>query len=700
MMNPYCIIPMLLLLSTWSIAQQTPAANDSVRTLDELTIKAYAAQRPLHQVSAAIGFVDSKDLSRFSNVSVVSAVNTVAGVRMEERSPGSYRLSVRGSSLRAPFGVRNVKVYWNQLPLTDPGGNTYLNQLDAGSINQLEIIKGPGSSLYGAGTGGVVLMESLYPRNERSVSLATLSGSYGLQSLQIALRDGDDNSSHHVQYLHQQSDGYRQQTRMVRDAVNSTFRFDLADHQVLEAVLLFSDLYYQTPGALTETEMNTNPKLARPTVGASLGAIDQNAGVSLRSFYSGISHEYQFTKNLHNRTGVYGNFVQFQNPAIRNYERRLEQNFGARSVTDFSAQIGETKLTLLGGGEMQHGYSPIKTYQNLQGFPGVLQSDDEVRTFTYSLFGQGEISYQSWILTGGLSINGLNYTVTQLRTIPTNEQSKKYHPVVTPRAAVTKKLNDQFSVYSNISFGYAPPTLAEVRPSTGEINVDLKPEKGTQLEIGSKGFLKNRTIQLDVALYHFALDETIVVRRAADGADYFVNAGSTRQNGAEVSSAWMSKLGGSSKLKTFKLWTSITLTDYTFKNYYKNDVSYSGNRLTGTPRDIFTGGIDLETKDHAYFHLTFNHTTKLPLDDANSVYANAYTLLGARAGHYVTRKKWKTEVYAGIDNLLDQRYSLGNDLNAIGSRYFNPAPARNYYFGVKVQVGRRLIGTYHLQNPD
>ena len=142
---------LIFLQGFWLYAQET----DSVKILEEVTIRSYEANRPILQVPASVGLVMNSDLQRFSNTSLVSALNNLPGIRMEERSPGSYRFSIRGSSLRSPFGVRNVKAYWNELPLTDPGGNTYLNQLDANAINQIEIIKGPGSSLYGAGTGGV-----------------------------------------------------------------------------------------------------------------------------------------------------------------------------------------------------------------------------------------------------------------------------------------------------------------------------------------------------------------------------------------------------------------------------------------------------------------------------------------------------------------------------------------------------------------
>lgn len=658
--------------------------SDSVKILQEVTIRAYEANRPLLQVPASVGLVMSSDLQRFSNTSLVSSVNNIPGIRMEERSPGSYRFSIRGSSLRSPFGVRNVKVYWNELPLTDPGGNTYLNQLDANAINQIEIIKGPGSSLYGAGTGGVILLKTPQPENENILSASWMGGSFGLSNYQFSYSQGKENTSHYVGYQHQQSDGYREQTRMVRDQLNSTFKFSFSDKEQLETAIFYTDLYYQTPGGLNEAEYNADPQQARPRAGTQPGAVEQQAGVSLRSFYTGIYHQYHFTKNFHNRTGVYGNFVQFNNSAIRNYERRLEQNFGARSVTDFSTSISSWKATLQGGGEFQHGYSPVKNYQNLGGYPGLLQSDEEIRTLQYSLFGQGELSKDNWILTGGLSANWVSYNLLQLNRSPAAEEEVNYDPVVTPRIAVLRKINDAFSVFGNMSWGFSPPTLAEVRPSNGVFNTSLKPEKGTQLELGGKGYFANRKLYAELTIYHFALDETIVVRRDEDGADYFVNAGATDQNGIELLINWQPQIN-SSFLTAIKVWTGITLNKYEFKDYVKDNVSYSGNQLTGTPKEVITGGADLFFAKGFYLNLTANYTSEIPLNDANSVFATSYTLLGARAGFKnQLNSNLPFELFAGADNLLDEKYSLGNDLNAAGGRYYNAAPTRNFYFGLKV----------------
>src|SRR5574339_1246898 len=124
------------------------APDDTTQTLQEITLKAYEQNYRLMQMPASVSLISKNQLTRFNNTTILPALNSKPGIRMEERSPASYRLNIRGSSLRSPFGVRNVKVYYNDIPYTDPGGNTYLNQLGYYNIQSLEIIKGPGSSLY------------------------------------------------------------------------------------------------------------------------------------------------------------------------------------------------------------------------------------------------------------------------------------------------------------------------------------------------------------------------------------------------------------------------------------------------------------------------------------------------------------------------------------------------------------------------
>ncbi len=178
------------------------------------------------------------------------------GVHMEERSPGSFRLNVRGSTLRSPFGVRNIKVYWNNIPFTDPGGNTYLNQLSYYNINSIEVIKGPAGSLYGAGTGGAVLLNSQPDQWTKGTDAGYILGNYNLNSLYAQVRLGGEDNHNNFGYTHQTGDGYRDHTQMRRDVATWETRLRINERQSLQASVLYGDLFYQTPGGLTKTEYN------------------------------------------------------------------------------------------------------------------------------------------------------------------------------------------------------------------------------------------------------------------------------------------------------------------------------------------------------------------------------------------------------------------------------------------------------------
>src|SRR5688572_22951565 len=248
------------LFAFMSANAQDATAIDSTKVLSEVVIQAYAYNRPASEVPAAVAVVGQKEFERFNNTSFLPAVNSIPGVRMEERSPGSYRFSIRGSLLRSPFGVRNVKVYWNGLPFTDGGGNTYLNLLDFNSVGSMEIIKGPGGSLYGAGTGGVILLQNPSSRKNH-LQLSTVFGSYGLQRYLLSGEKHSNKSDIRFQYARQQYSGYREQTTMRRDALQGDLKFYLSKH-IVSATLLYSDLFYETPGGLNKAQYDANPKQA------------------------------------------------------------------------------------------------------------------------------------------------------------------------------------------------------------------------------------------------------------------------------------------------------------------------------------------------------------------------------------------------------------------------------------------------------
>ncbi|MEO6868391.1 MAG: Plug domain-containing protein, partial [Ginsengibacter sp.] len=203
------------LIAISATAQSLPENDSTTKLLEGVIVTSYSNNIKLIDVPAPVAFVTPRILARFDNTSVLSAINTQPGVRMEERSPGSYRLNIRGSSLRSPFGVRNVKVYYNGIPFTDPGGNTYFNQLGFYSFNSIEIIKGPAGSMYGAGTGGAMIINNIDPL-QPSFTAAFTGGSYHQNSMNGSITFGKEDLKNTISYQHQSGNGYRDHTEMYR----------------------------------------------------------------------------------------------------------------------------------------------------------------------------------------------------------------------------------------------------------------------------------------------------------------------------------------------------------------------------------------------------------------------------------------------------------------------------------------------------
>jgi len=678
------LITILLLLQIIFLKAQQPV-EDSSQTLQEVTVKAYEQNRKLMQVPASIAVVSKAQLSRFNNTNILPALNSNPGIRMEERSPGSYRLNIRGSSLRSPFGVRNVKTYYNDIPYTDPGGNTYLNQLGFYNIQSAEVIKGPGSSLYGAGTGGVLLLKTNQTDWHPGLSFDFSAGSFGLNNLNTNLRLGTDAVQNTINYFQLSSDGYRDNSKLDRKVFTWDLGANLSDRGRITTHFLWGDLFYQTPGALTLNEYMTNPKAARPRVGATPGAIENKAAIYQKIFLAGISFNQKFSEHWQNTTSFYGASTRLLNPTTRNYGRTNEPHTGGRSFFQFTKKYSEqTKLDIVTGVEFQQGISSVRIYSNKSGNPDTLQTDDEINNRVFFAFAQATLELpMNWFITAGASINAQNLTITRLSASPVIEQKRKYKNEAAPRLAILKQLAKTLSVYTSVARGFSPPTTAELLPSSGIIATNLNAEDGINYEAGVRGTFDHGRIYFDVNVFRFGLNNTIVQRRDANGADYFVNAGSTKQLGVETYLSWQILSNSKKPVSNFKIWLSHTWNDFSYKDFKQLTTNLSGKKLPSVPSQIVAAGIDLATKHGIYLNLNYYYADRIPLNDANTDYASAYNLFGVRTGWKKhLHPKVLMELFIAADNIFDEKYSMGNDINAFGGRYYNAAPTFNFAGGI------------------
>ncbi|UPL50152.1 TonB-dependent receptor family protein [Hymenobacter sublimis] len=701
---PYRYATPLLLLPVAAFAQTAPPDTAMLRpqVLPEATVTGYGQQLPLRRTAAAVGVLDAAVLERFPQNALTQAVNTLPGVRLEERATASYRLSVRGSTLRSPFGVRNTKVYYQGLPFTEASGSTPLNLLDPSLFGGIEVVKGPAASVYGAGTGGAVLLTGRRPLLGTSrAQVGFTAGSFGLRRYTVAAETGTATGYLRASYARQTLDGYRQQSALRRDVLALDGEWQPTGKQTISLHALYSDLNYQLPGGLTRAQFEANPRQARPGTTTSPGTVQQRAYYASRTALLGGTHEARFSERLSLRTTLYLSGSSIQTPYLIDFERNTLLGGGGRVVASYRTTLAGRTLRLQGGGEGQTGFESSRNYQNRAGTPGQLRYDDEIRTLTGFAFAQADYELPAGLLlTAGASYNRLRYRISRISDAATRPEAyqleRNFRPEVSPRVALLREFGLGLSVYGSISSGFSPPTEEEIRPSDASINRALQAERGTNYEVGARGQLWNERVRYDVALYDLRVRQTITTRTTDQGTQLFDNAGNTRQRGAEAAlSGWLwrpassltpgtvsATQAGGTGLRAF---VSYAYNHYRFGSYESGGNNFSGNRLTGTAPHTLTTGLDFSQQLGFYLNPTVNHQSRLPLNDANTEYAPGYWTFGSRAGwRRELPKGLGLDVFGGVENVTNRRYSLGNDLNAFGGRYFQPAPGRNWYGGLQL----------------
>lgn len=678
----------ILIYSSKAFTQTQP---DTTRNLKEIVIKPYFSSQPLLRSTGAIGVLDFKTIDLQPNASLVSVMNTVPGVRMEERSPGSYRLSLRGSLLRSPFGIRNVKIYFDGLPLTDAGGNSYLNALDLSAAGRVSVLKGPQSSIYGANSGGVILIEpqELSGADSTRLGFNLMGGSFGLFRQNLNLGKQWKNYQLNLTQSYQRSDGYRDHSGMERKYLQLNQKWDYSKKASLKALVFYSDLHYDTPGGLTAALYDQNPKLSRPGAGTIKSAIDQQAAIYSKTIYGGITNTWQISPAFTHVLSVFSTYTDFKNPFITNYEHRKEFTIGLRTYVEYSKNQEKINWKANIGLESAKTATDYVNSDNYYGSAAALQASDRLNAVTNFGFAHLNVDiFQKLLVELSVSANGYKYNYESIFPVAIAKKTNSFDVQLMPRAALSYLLNKNLSARASICRGYSPPTLSEIRASNNVINTDLQPESGWNYEAGFRYQTADHRIYLDITGFHYQLAHAIVRRLNDNDTEYFINAGGTRQTGLETAlSIWIIKENNAQFIKGLLFNNAYTLSHFQFSNYFDRTVDLSGKSLTGVPKNVVVNSLELRLPKQLYLFVQHTYTSNIPLTDANTVYANKYHLLQAKIGcRAIKIGNIPFEIYAGADNLLNQKYSLGNDLNAAGGRYFNAAAPRNFYGGLAMQL--------------
>lgn len=658
-------------------------------TLGEVVISRFHISDSLQNAPAAIGMISAADLKRSNNAEIAPAMNRIPGVLMQSGSYNTNRISIRGIGARTPFGTNKIRAFYGNIPLTSGDSETTIEDIDVEIIRNVEIIKGPLSSVYGSGLGGAILIEPKLRGNPGSSGrISATVGSFGLLKNTATYSLDKQSASLNIGYHRLESDGWRQNSSYRREGVTvagELFR------QANAKLTYFGNYTYMKafiPSSIDRTTFDENPKAAAPTWLASKGFEQYD------SWLGGLSYDWMLTRKVKNATSVFLNHKKSNEPRPFDILRQNTTGYGAR--TQFSGEITNRRLTFLAGTEFFRDGFDASTFENLyeenNGNGSLagnrLSATNQDRTIV-NAFGQlRAILHEKWELQAGVNYNKTWFELEN--TFPAasaSDEKYAYDGVLSPQFSVLFH-PDNFiyrTLYFSVSRGFSMPAIEETLTPEGTVNKGIKPESGYNFELGGKFLFFDKTLYVDFALYRMQITDLLVAQRVGDDQYVGVNAGKTLHQGVEVSAEYLCRIDPVWSLKPF---ANLSAGEYRFEDFNSNDVDYSGNDLTGVPSVTAMAGVVVSTRSGFYMSGEYRFTDKIPLNDANTVYNDAFGLLNAKAGYrFKIMDGTSLELHAGVNNIGNERYASMVLPNAAtppngGPRYYYPGQPVNYFGGI------------------
>lgn len=643
----------------------------SVFTLPEATVPAAEVIRSF-AIPAPITALRIDELPVYDNASLLPVLNRIAGVRFEQRTPASYRVAIRGASLRAPFGVRNVQVFWNGMPFGEPGGDVPLNFLDAVNVDEATVIRGPNGGRYGPGTAGTLLLgtRSVNRDSARHGRVSVTAGSYGFVRTDLRLnRQNKLGGTDELRLGYQRTDGYREHSAMKRATVQ--YSTNLGNRTKLHA--LYTDLFYELPGGLNAEQFADNPRQARP------GSVDKNASINYKNLLLGLTAKKRVGR-FRSSSSVYATGFYFDHPFNFDYKRETNLGAGTRAVLTYVRGNWAVNAGAMGRIQQRSG----QNFQNTDGRPDDLNFADEIFSSDALAFLDARYAPGKWDFQANLTTAYLRYRVDRTFDVNGNAAVTEFdtNRPLSLRLAAGYRFGDNGNhyLYAARADGFSPPTLDEFRTNEGSLNTGLAPEIGTNYELGYR--FDERFARLEAIGFLFALDEAITTFTDERGTQLFRNAGRTRQVGLELTAAHKSLATiGNGRLHGL---ATYTYYDFTYRDLARGDTDLNGQRLPGAAPHMVNLELAWQHSRGFYFSLFYHFTDATPLNDANDVVAGSFHNQRATVGYKKRQPNGGPtyHLFASGNNLLDDDLNLGYDLNVrFGARYFQPAAGRTVLVG-------------------
>lgn len=622
------------------------------------------------------------ELERNGPLDLATTINQISGVNLLSGTLNTNRITIRGIGARTPYGTDKLRLYFNNIPVTNGAGFSEIEAYDLENLGGLEVIKGPKGTAYGTNLGGALILVPKAPEAGKTYFVNNASvGSYGMFKDNMAFRHADGNFNISLGYNHFRTDGYRQNNGFEKDGLLLTSAVRLGKRGKLD--LLFNHIGYtaQIPSSVNRTDLENDPTKADPDWLAAKGHEANKYSLV------GLTYTHGFKGALRNSTSIFYTYLDHYEPRPFNILDEFTHGFGLRTL--FTGKLFQGDFTL--GAEIQkdeyHWSALENLYQSNNG-NGSLQGNTLSKNLEFrgqfNLFGSYGLSLGNR-LSAQLGLN-LNQTVYDFRDLfnagAGNKSARRdFSPILSPSLQLQYPM-EAGHLFAGASRGFSNPGLEETLNPEGVVNPDISQEKGMSYELGGEfGFL-DRTLILNATIYLMHIKDLLVADRVGDDQYIGRNAGKTRHRGFELETRYKLQLSTDLSMMPF---LAYSLNDHKFVEFLDGDNDYSGNPLTGVPKYRISAGLDMVHTKFGSLHLSHQFVDGIPLTDANTEYSSAYNLFNLSArSHLALTDRFRLKFGAGINNLLHTNYAGSVLINAVGfggnqPRYFYPGNGRNYY---------------------
>jgi iron complex outermembrane recepter protein len=691
----------------------TDSRGDSTDYTAPATVITATRDRALaDEIPGAATTVSLRDIQRGEKgVSLDEALHHVPGVIASNRQNLSQgeRLTVRGLGARAAFGVRGLKVLLDGIPLTTPDGQTQLGNIDLGSANRIEVLRGPSSSLYGNAGGGVVAIHSSPPMaGAWRVQPGVIIGSDGLWRSQLRVAGGNGEHRVAVNLRRLQLDGFRHhsESRVYGASIIGQHRLS-PTWQLVSVLNIYDAPYLLNPSSMARNDADTRPRYARGFVvaqGASKTARQVQGGVTLR-------HESNATRTELTLFGVDRSLYSPIPGAVIDLDR---VSGGLRATHSRDRSLGSTPVRWQVGLDVETQTDDRAEYDNegltdqdiaAEDVPdavvrGALVLDQQERVRSVAPFAAVDIRpFTELLVTLGGRLDRYRMEATDALLLDGDQSGERTLSQFSPSLAASLRLGEFTWAYASIGTAFQTPTTNELSnraDGSGGFNPDLDPESIRSLEAGARGHWLPANLAWDVTFYRMSVDHMLLpfqVDDAGSEAVYYRNAGRAESIGAEA--ALRARATENVDVTLSATWLDFTFDDYTVATD-DGTVQLSGNRLPGVPparvaMSVQTalplacwGEIEGEWTD-GYWANDYNGPPPGSSAPARDFFNHGASTVAARFGTSLRLGAVGARFFVGVDNVFDERYNGSVTPNAFGNRFFEPAAGRTWHAGITLE---------------